>query len=162
MPTAPVPVPGHTSDTNIELESTKLAPYHQYLPAIQQQRDTHAVANGRKDVGPLNEDSNRRWHATMGKEKRAERGGAGCYGERLAKRASYSDREAQKGLSNPRVSSHLPCTPAACCVALAAAAQTCVCQGRRFRDVAYLILKTTPGTWHANSRTPTHSYVCGS
>ena len=62
-----------------------------------------------------------------------------------------------KGLPNMRVSSYSPCTPAACFVALGASAQACAWQGRRSRDIAYLLLKTTPGTWHANSRTPTYT-----
>ena len=138
---------------NLALQPTKHTLYHQQLAAEQQQqRDTHAVANGRKDVGPLNEGSNRCWHATRGKEEASwERG---CWvlgaGERGLPRGPATATESSKGLSNLRVSSYSPCTPAACFVALAASAQACVWQGRRFHDVAYLLLKTTPGTWHAN------------
>ena len=68
--------------------------------------------------------------------------------ERGLTRGPATAIDSTKELSNLRVSSYSLCTPAACFVALAASAQACVWQDRRFCDVEHLLLKTTPGVWY--------------
>ena len=96
---------------------------------------------------------------------RTGRGGAGCWvlGREACQEGQLQRPRGTKGLSNLRVSSYLPCTPAACFVALAASAQACVWQGRRFRKIAYLLLKTSPGCCsHTNSYNQVRGHMTGS
>ena len=82
----------------------------------------------------------------LARYKGQRRGGAGCWvlGRETWHGGQLQRPRGTKELSNLRVSSYSPCTPAACFVVLAASAQACVWQGSRFHDVAYLLLKITP------------------
>ena len=91
------------------------------------------------------------WIAHAKGEESWERGFwvLGVLGGEACQEGQLQRQRGTKGLSNLRVPSYSPCTPAACFIALAASAHACVWRGRRFHDVAYLLLKTThlvPGT----------------
>ena len=104
----------HTTQTQTELRSTNNA---HPIPAASHSNSCSSETRMQQQTAArmFLEGSNRCWHATSAKARRAGTGGgAGCWGERLAEMASYSDQNAE-GPSYLRKShllaAHCRCAP---------------------------------------------------